>query len=414
MFEKVVPVIILLSIGLLISCSENPTSSGPDTEPPNQNNPEVTTGTLEVLTATQGNGTDDDGYTITLDGGDSQPIGTDETITYTEIEEGTYSVEITGLDSGCSVEGDNPISADIVAEETSTLRFDITCEESTAEGTIAFSQRVGGVFEIFTVEADGTSKQQITDNGAEQSGVDISPDGTRIVFARQDIATTKYDIWVMNIDGSSQTQITTNEYNDRHPSWSPDGSKIAFETTRDGNFNIYVMNADGSDQTPLTTDEAQDLQADWSPAGDRIAFISDPDGDGTTDIFTVKSDGTGREKLVEATDDNGINLFNPAWSPDGLEIAYQGYSDNGAARIFIADDEGNNARIITSDSFSARQPAWSPDGQYLSFTDLSGGSSSDAIWTIRTDGELPIRLTSDEDTYSGFPSWGPTTESSGQ
>ena len=64
-----------------------------------------------------------------------------------------------------------------------------------------------------------------------------SPDGSKIVFySERDGIFEKY---TMNADGTNQTNISNEEEADRPT--SPDGSKIAFISPIDGNFEIYVM-----------------------------------------------------------------------------------------------------------------------------------------------------------------------------
>jgi Tol biopolymer transport system component len=52
------------------------------------------------------------------------------------------------------------------------------------------------------------------------------------------------------------------------------------------------------------------------PADYRILYVAGDDGD--RQIYSVKLDGTGAEKLTSGA---GNHLF-PAWSPDGKKIAY--------------------------------------------------------------------------------------------
>ena len=74
------------------------------------------------------------------------------------------------------------------------------------------------------------------------------------------------EIYVMNADGSSQENLTNNPASDVSPAWSPDGAKIAFHSDRGGNYQIYVMNADGSGETNLTNNNSGfDGYPAWSP-----------------------------------------------------------------------------------------------------------------------------------------------------
>ena len=55
---------------------------------------------------------------------------------------------------------------------------------------------------------------------------------------------------------------------------------------------LFVINADGSGEHPLVTGPDADLSPAWSPDGSRIAFASGASG--STDLFTVKADGSDR------------------------------------------------------------------------------------------------------------------------
>jgi hypothetical protein len=57
--------------------------------------------------------------------------------------------------------------------------------------------------------------------------------------------------------------VTNNPETESNPAWSPDGTRIVFERNNAGNHEIIVMNADGSGQTNT---HRRGSQPDWSAA----------------------------------------------------------------------------------------------------------------------------------------------------
>src|SRR5688572_3044429 len=79
----------------------------------------------------------------------------------------------------------------------------------------------------------------------------ISADeGDRIVFASDRLG--NFEIYVMNADGSSPVNLTNNAAQDFFPNWSPDGKRIVFARGSGSLRELYVMNANGTNQTRLT------------------------------------------------------------------------------------------------------------------------------------------------------------------
>ena len=103
-----------------------------------------------------------------------------------------------------------------------------------------------GKLELFIMNADGSEKTQITDNGAANFGPYFHPDGNRIIFS-SNVADPKgrnFDLWMINTDGSGLERITYNSTFDGFPMFSKDGSKIVFASNRNnkvhGETNLFI------------------------------------------------------------------------------------------------------------------------------------------------------------------------------
>src|SRR5207253_3120130 len=64
--------------------------------------PPPQTGNLTVTASTTGSNLDPDGYTATVDGGASQSVGTNGSVTFTGLSAGSHSVALSGLAANCS------------------------------------------------------------------------------------------------------------------------------------------------------------------------------------------------------------------------------------------------------------------------------------------------------------------------
>lgn len=84
-------------------------------------------GAVAVSVTTTGDGTDEDGYEITL-GDASEGVDVDGSVTFDDLEAGTYEVELTDLADGCEVEGPNPVEVTVEAGDVTSVEFDVVCE----------------------------------------------------------------------------------------------------------------------------------------------------------------------------------------------------------------------------------------------------------------------------------------------
>ncbi len=90
--------------------------------------------------------------------------------------------------------------------------------------------------EIFVMNADGTGKRQITNNGAANFAPFFHPDNKRVIFASNlaDPRGRNFDLYMVSVDGTGLTRITFNETFDGFPMFTRDGKKLVFASNRNG------------------------------------------------------------------------------------------------------------------------------------------------------------------------------------
>jgi len=104
-----------------------------------------------------------------------------------------------------------------------------------------------GNLEIWTMDADGNNKRQVTHNGAANFAPYWHPDGRRIIFA-SNVADPKnprdFDLYIINEDGAGLERVTYYPDFDAFPMFSSDGKKLVWASNRNGavphETNIFI------------------------------------------------------------------------------------------------------------------------------------------------------------------------------
>ena len=124
---------------------------------------------------------------------------------------------------------------------------------------------------IYTINVNGSNLQNITNSSTTNHwGGVLSPNGQKIAFYQSVGGTVQ--IFTINADGTNKTQLTnfTGSFTiiSGDPSWSPDGNYIAFVSNKDKNndqegYDVYIMKADGSNVQRLTNSNSWKGFTDW-------------------------------------------------------------------------------------------------------------------------------------------------------
>ena len=84
---------------------------------------------------------------------------------------------------------------------------------------------------IYTINHDGTGREQITADPGLNWAPYPSPDGKHFVYVRM-VGRGNFEVFLMNIQTRRKVQVTDNPAFDGYPSFSPDGKTIAFASSR--------------------------------------------------------------------------------------------------------------------------------------------------------------------------------------
>lgn len=150
---------------------------------------------------------------------------------------------------------------------------------------------------------------------------DVSPDGNRIVFVREE--TDRNGLWLWE-EGRTRPLLAGEK--DRYfatPRWSPNGKRIAVAVWREGNQDVALFDLEKERLEPLTSDPALDLTPVWSPDGRFILFSSDRGG-----IFDLYAYALEEGNFYRVTRLLG-GAFSPYVSPHGQTIYFSSYEADG-------------------------------------------------------------------------------------
>src|ERR1041385_8041152 len=124
-----------------------------------------TTGNLTVTTSTTGS-SQPSGYTVTVDGSQSQAIGANSSVTFSDLSAGSHTVALTSVASNCTVSGGTSRTVTVPSGGTATVGYSVSCTTPPGNLTVTTSTSGSSVPSGYTVTVDGSQSQAIGANSS--------------------------------------------------------------------------------------------------------------------------------------------------------------------------------------------------------------------------------------------------------
>lgn len=179
------------------------------------------------------------------------------------------------------------------------------------DGSIVFTSTRDGDLDLYRMDPDGKNVRRLTTQLGYDGGAFFSPDGKRICYrashpetpeeqadylallAKGLVRPGKLDLWVMDADGTNKKRLTDNGAANFAPFFHPSGMKIIFSSNLDApgsrNFDLYMVDIESLAIERVTNDPDFDGFPMFSPDGKKLVFCSNRgnEREGETNIFVV-------------------------------------------------------------------------------------------------------------------------------
>jgi Tol biopolymer transport system component len=287
--------------------------------------------------------------------------------------------------------------------------------------------------EMRAMDADGTDPatlvpQSLPDRDPGQVGHIIwAPDGSCIAYERvekpPDQPLTYEGLWKVSSDGRQRTELYASGAPEKGVAllagWSLDGQHILFwqgdilsaSLLSDGPA-LYSLPADGGE--PIKLVDSVLVHDDFlapAPQGDRLAVTAGSYRATWTNKRVAVVEARGGE-LTWLTDEK-VAAFSPAWSPDGVYLAYAAMPDRGdlvggedarlgmmERHIWMINAQGKPQQLTEDPAYRDERPLWSADGSHLLFARMAAEGPA-SLWLIPAGGGDPRRVVDELSPWTG-------------
>lgn len=218
---------------------------------------------------------------------------------------------------------------------------------------------------------------------------EISSNGKEVVFVQRG------EVFVSSIAEGTTRRITNTPEQERNASFSPDGRSILYATERNGSWDLYTtsltrkeekyfFNATVLKEEPLLNTPAEEFQPAYSPDGKEVAYLEERT---TLKVLNIASKQT---RTVVPADKNysysdGDQWYE--WSPDGKWFVVNFlHEQQWIGQVGVVKATGTESIIdLTRSGYGGYAPRWAMDGKAILYMSDRDGQKNHGSWGGESD-----------------------------
>ncbi len=324
--------------------------------------------------------------------------------------------------------------------------FSLTQICSVSSSLTATNPTAGSEPTAFTERDFLSGIRRLTFDGRRAGEGYFSPDGSKLVFqSEREEGNPFYQIYLLDLATGDTTRVSPGIGKTTCAFVRPGSGDILFASTHldprsvelqqeelaaraageeqryawdyDPHMDLFVADAETGELTRLTEADGYDAEASYSPDGEWIVLSSlraayqrqlseeeqrvlEANPAFFADLYRMRADGSGLERLTDAPGYDG----GPFFFPDGSRIVWRRFDAEGLiADVWTARPDGSDARQITDFGAMSWAPYVHPSGEYVLFASNKLGFSNFELYLVDVEGvKEPVRVTA-SDGFDGLP-----------